>query len=101
MAKYYFTNKAVEDLNEIWNYTLMKWSENQAEIYYKLIIETCKEISANPNLGKDYSTVKQYVYGIRAGRHIIFYRILETSDVEIIRILHEQMDLKSKLPEQF
>jgi toxin ParE1/3/4 len=52
-------------------------------------------------LGKDYSTVKQYVYGIRAGRHIIFYRILETSDVEIIRILHEQMDLKSKLPEQF
>ena len=68
----------------------MKWSENQAEIYYKLIIETCKEISANPNLGKDYSTVKQYVYGIRAGRHIITTSVEHASVKNTMRFLEEE-----------
>ena len=51
MAGYRFTNKAVEDLTEIWNYTLKKWSENQADIYYSMIINSCKELVTNPNLG--------------------------------------------------
>ena len=97
MAGYRFTNKAVEDLTEIWNYTLKKWSENQADIYYSMIINFCKELVTNPNLGKDYSMVSKFVSGVRAGRHIIFYRELENGDIEILRILHEQMDLKNKL----
>lgn len=31
MGKYKLTNKAVNDLTEIWNYTCYKWSENQAD----------------------------------------------------------------------
>jgi hypothetical protein len=31
MARYKLTNKAVEDLTQIWNYTFNKWSENQAD----------------------------------------------------------------------
>jgi toxin ParE1/3/4 len=38
MAKYKFTKKAVKDLSDIWNYTVDTWSENQADKYYKLII---------------------------------------------------------------
>lgn len=40
MAKFYLTNKAVEDLGEIWNYTIETWSENQAKyiIHYLLIL---------------------------------------------------------------
>ena len=37
MAKYYFSNEAVEDLSEIWNYTFSTWSEKQADTYYELI----------------------------------------------------------------
>lgn len=97
MARFCFSKKAVEDLSQIWDYTVNKWSDNQADVYYNLIIETCREIAVNPNLGKDYSIVSEHMYGIRTGIHIIFYRILETSDIEIIRILHEQMDLKNLL----
>ena len=39
MAKYYFTKKAIEDLNSIWNYTINVWSEQQADVYYRMIIE--------------------------------------------------------------
>ncbi|PKP43271.1 MAG: type II toxin-antitoxin system RelE/ParE family toxin [Bacteroidetes bacterium HGW-Bacteroidetes-10] len=95
MARFCFSKKAVEDLSQIWDYTVNIWSDNQADVYYNLIIETCREIAVNPKLGKDYSIVSEHMYGIRTGRHIIFYRILETSDIEIIRILHEQMDLKN------
>ena len=31
MARYRFTNKAVDDITQIWNYTFDEWSENQAD----------------------------------------------------------------------
>ena len=35
---YLISNKAVSDLEEIWLYTLEKWSVEQADRYYNLII---------------------------------------------------------------
>ena len=40
MVRYKFTNKAVEDLTKIWNYTVIEWSESQADIYYEMLIES-------------------------------------------------------------
>ena len=37
MAKYFFSNKAIEDISLIWDYTYKKWSENQADKYYKTL----------------------------------------------------------------
>ncbi|MBS7252498.1 type II toxin-antitoxin system RelE/ParE family toxin [Flavobacterium branchiicola] len=33
----------------------------------------------------------------KSGEHIIFYSIISNDEIEIIRILHGMMDLKSKL----
>ena len=49
MAKYRFTNKAVDDLSDIWNYTFENWSENQADKYYEMLINFCKEIAESVN----------------------------------------------------
>lgn len=100
MARYKFSNKAVDDLTQIWNYTFNKWSENQADIYYLMLIENCKELTFNPELGKNYSEVTQNLLGFNAGRHIIFYHRIENNEIEIIRILHGQMDLKNRLKEK-
>jgi toxin ParE1/3/4 len=51
MAKYRFTNEAVNDLEEIWSYTKQKWSLEQADRYYNLIIDEIEFISSNPPLG--------------------------------------------------
>lgn len=99
MGKFKFSRKAVDDLSSIWNYTFNEWSESQAEKYYWMLIDTCKEISDNPDMGKDYSSIVKNLFGIASGHHIIFYRRLRTKDVEIVRILHEQMDLKSRIKE--
>lgn len=99
MAKYRFTNKAVEDLANIWNYTFDVWSEKQADIYYKMLITFCQEIANNPTLGKNYEEIAESLYGLRVGKHIIFYRIISTEEVEVVRILHGSMDLKNRIGE--
>ena len=99
MGKYKISQKAIEDLSAIWEYTYFEWSESQADKYYWMLIETCNEISDNPEIGKDYSIIAKNLFGIRSGRHIVFYRKKKNSVVENIRVLHEQMDLKTRVKE--
>ncbi|MCC9065847.1 type II toxin-antitoxin system RelE/ParE family toxin [Flavobacterium piscisymbiosum] len=96
MAKYYLTNKAVDDLATIWDYTYDEWSENQADKYYLLLLNSCQDIADNPSLGKKYDNVTEKLLGFKSNQHIIFYQIISNKEVEIIRILHGRMDLKSK-----
>src|SRR5271157_449284 len=100
MAKYKLTNKAVDDLTQIWNYTIGRWSENQADKYYRMLLDNFNDVANNPDVGKNYSEVIKNLLGFRAGRHIIFYRKIEEDEIEIIRILHEQMDLKNRIKEK-
>ena len=97
MAKYRFTNKAVEDLADIWNYTFEVWSEIQADLYYEMLINSCLEIAKNPSIGKNYEEITKDLFGYRMNRHVIFYRVISKEIVEIIRILHGSMDLKNNI----
>ncbi|MFK7952852.1 MAG: type II toxin-antitoxin system RelE/ParE family toxin [Ekhidna sp.] len=99
MAEYKLTNKAVEDLSKIWNYTFEVWSESQADKYFDSLIANCQEIADNPDLGKNYEGISNQLLGLKTNRHIILYRILEKDYVEITRILHERMDLKKRIIE--
>jgi toxin ParE1/3/4 len=97
MAKFSFTNKALDDLIEIWDYTVENWSENQAENYYNLIIACCMDLANNPQLGKLYTIVSQNLLGYKCGEHIIFFQEIVKNEIEVERVLHGMMDLKSKI----
>ncbi len=99
MVKYELTNKAVEDLSKIWDYTFEVWSEKQADKYYEMLISNFQEIADNPTLGKNYDGITLNLLRIKANRHIIFYRTITENYVEITRILHERMDLKKRILE--
>jgi toxin ParE1/3/4 len=99
MAKIIFRQKAIDDLSEIWEYTVYNWSESQAECYYKAIQIACNEISKNPTLGKSYENISANLLGLKSGKHIIFYHQVSKNTIEIIRILHERMDLKQRIKE--
>lgn len=90
------TNKAVQDLSKIWDYTFEVWSEKQADVYYEMLILNCQQIADNPGLGKTYEGIAPNLLGIKANRHIIFYRTINENHVEITRILHGRLDLKEK-----
>lgn len=97
MAKFHFTNKSLEDLIEIWDYTIEEWSEKQAEKYYDLIMASCMDLTTNPQLGKSYDILSLNVLGYKCGEHIIFYREILKNEIEIVRVLHGMMDLKNKI----
>jgi toxin ParE1/3/4 len=99
MVKISFRQKANEDLNNIWNYTYENWSETQADKYYATIKFACKGIAENPDIGKEYDGINRNLLGLKSGKHVIFYHLISENEVEVIRILHERMDLKSRLTE--
>jgi toxin ParE1/3/4 len=99
MAKVILRQKAIDDLNDIWNYTFEQWSENQANKYYASLKTACIEIGENPDIGREYFGISRNLLGFKTGKHIIFYHFNTSNEVEIIRIIHERMDLKTRLTE--
>jgi toxin ParE1/3/4 len=99
MSKYFLSNKAVDDLSKIWDYTYEVWSENQADKYYYELLENCQELCENQSLGRNYIEIDMDIYGYKSGQHIIFYRMLNKEEIEIVRFLHSRMDLKNRIEE--
>lgn len=98
--KYKISRAAQQDVENIWHYTLQKWSLEQADRYFNLILDEIEYIAMHPESGKDYSKVRAGYFRSQVKSHFIFYRInSETEGVEIIRILHQRMDIETRLGE--
>ena len=98
--KYKISEKAFEDIENIWLYTVETWSVQQADRYYNLILDEIEFIAENPLSGRDYSHVRKNYRSSRVKSHFIFYRYsIEEKIVEIIRILHQNMDIEERLNE--
>ncbi len=95
---YKISRQAEADLENIWLYTFEKWSPGQADYYLDVIIDEIEYISENPKSGTDYSDIRKGYFRSRVKSHFIFYKVnLKEETVEIIRILHQQMDIKSHI----
>ena len=99
MANVILRQEAIDDLNSIWDYTFEKWSEKQADKYYASIKMTCNGIGESPDIRKEYDGISRNLRGLKSGNHIIFYQQKSSDRIEIIRILHERMDLKNRITE--
>ena len=94
------SHEALNDLEKIWFYTMETWSIEQADRYYNLLTGEIEYISANPRSGKEYSHVRKGYFRSRVKSHFIFYKLnLKDDELEIVRILHQQMDFDSRLDE--
>jgi toxin ParE1/3/4 len=97
MARYRITKKAAIDLANIWSYTVDNWSETQADSYYRMLLDNCQDICDRKAPGRQYDGIYADLLGHKAGKHIIFYQEINPGVVDIIRILHERMDLKRRI----
>ncbi len=89
------SKKALADLEEIWHYTVEKWSIEQADRYYDLIFDEINYICKNINAGKSMEHVRNGYRASKVKAHLIFYRMVNER-IEIIRILHERMDVDNR-----
>jgi len=94
---YRISEKAVEDLENIWTYTFQKWSIEQADRYYSLIINEIEFITKNFTTGKSMDHIKKGYRASIVKSHLIFYRKSQDNQVEVIRILHQRMDVENRV----
>ena len=98
-SKYLIGKKAIEDLEEIWKYTLGNWSIEQADRYYNLIINEIEFVADNYKTGKSIEHIRKDYRVTKIKSHLIFYRMGQNNKVEIIRILHQKMDVEHRIKE--
>ncbi|MEL1244250.1 type II toxin-antitoxin system RelE/ParE family toxin [Flavobacterium sp. DGU11] len=95
--KYYISEEAFKDLNNIWFYTFETWSAEQADRYYDLILDEIEYISSHFESGRNMDIVKKGYMVSKVRSHLIFYKKAENDVIEIVRILHQMMDIQSRL----
>lgn len=99
MGSYLLSQKAIDDLSAIWEYTFETWSEHRADSYYIALVKDCQKLADHSYLGRNYHEIGIDIFGYKSGEHLIFYRKLDQSTIEVIRILHYRMDLKKRIQE--
>lgn len=98
--KFRLSRKAEEDLEGIWLYTLETWSKEQADRYLSLIFDEIEFLSINPKTGQDFGHIRKNYRYSKVKSHLIFYKHKKSDDIiEVIRILHERMDLENRIIE--
>lgn len=96
--KYKISKEASNDLEKIWLYTIENWSVDQADRYLNLIMDEIEYLSGKPNSGKDFSHIRRGYFRSKVKSHFIFYRISKKEEsIEVIRILHQNMDVDTRL----
>ncbi|WP_083876139.1 type II toxin-antitoxin system RelE/ParE family toxin [Caenispirillum salinarum] len=97
MSKLNFSPRARADLGEIWDYTVERWGEIQADRYVRLIASVCDDLAAGRRTGTSAEALRAGYLRCRAGSHILFYCCTHGGDIEVIRILHQRMDVDRHL----
>lgn len=97
MADFVLSEHAKADILRIGDYTKEKWSEEQAERYVRMILSECRSLADKPLVGRSYEPIRPGLRGYPCGKHVIFYRVLSTEKVRIVRVLHERMDFPRHL----
>jgi toxin ParE1/3/4 len=90
------SKKAISDLEQIWLYTVERWSIEQADRYHNLIFDEINYICKNINAGKSMEHVRKGYGASKVKSHLVFYRV-QNNTIEVIRILHERMDIENGL----
>ncbi|MEO5911842.1 MAG: type II toxin-antitoxin system RelE/ParE family toxin [Pelobium sp.] len=93
---YKISVEAQNDLENIWLYTYETLSKEQADRYYNLILNEIEYLAGNPDSGEDYNHIRKGYLRSKVKSHLIFYKV-NSEEIEIIRILHQQMDIETRL----
>lgn len=99
MSVYSISEKAIEDINKIWTYTAENWSVEQADRYYNLLIDEIEFIAENFDMARDFGTIRKSYRYSKVKSHLVFFKKNKFNEIEVVRVLHERMDITSRLNE--
>jgi toxin ParE1/3/4 len=94
MKVYRLSPAAEADLEDIWTYTATTWSTKQADDYVSRLFDTFVLLGRNHSLGRRVNSIMTGYRRFRRDHHLIFYVSADDGQIEIIRILHEKVDVR-------
>jgi toxin ParE1/3/4 len=96
MRRIRLSSAARSDLSAIWEYTAERWGPVQAERYITLIRNRAEALAEGTTTPRRADHVRKDYVILTAGSHHLWCRLTEHS-VDIIRILHQSMDVPRHL----
>ena len=96
MPSYSLSPEAKKDLLTIRAHTQNKWGIQQAQKYIDALEIKCEKLARSPHIGRERPEIKPGYRSITEGKHVIFYRVGD-SGIDILRILHERMDIEHRM----
>lgn len=87
--------RAEADLEEIWFYTSENWSEEQADRYHAEIVMAFEGLVRGTKKGRRVD-VREGYFKYAVGSHFVYYRLSDAT-VDVVRILHQRMDVERHL----
>lgn len=97
MSRYLLAPAAVLDLERIWDYTADRWDIDQADTYLAEIRRAIERAAANPRIGRACDEIRLGYRKLPAGSHLVFYRVRADGVIDVIRVLHQRMDIDRHL----
>ena len=91
MTHLVFSPKAQGDIDGIYIYTADNWSVARAERTIGEVRDACHGLAAGTRRGREVDHVRRGYWRIAVGSHFDFYR-RTSSEIEIVRVLHQRMD---------
>jgi plasmid stabilization system protein ParE len=99
LSGYRLTSEAASDIKGILDYTLDRWGADQAGKYVCQLEQCLRDLVSGRRSGKSASDELPEVRVVHCEHHYVFY-ITQDSMLAVVAILHEAMDLVSRLRER-
>ena len=97
MPDFSLTEAAKNDMKKIARFTQKRWGREQRNHYLKTLDDCFQQLSNNPNMGMDCGGIRPGYHKFPTGSHVVYYRSETNGQIEIVRILHENMDVNTQL----
>jgi len=97
MRQLLFSPAAQNDLEGIFDYTFETWGIVQAEYYVRELHEVCRHLALGKFKGRNVDFIRQGYFKKPVGSHFVFYRHPGLKTMEVVRILHQRMDIERHL----
>jgi toxin ParE1/3/4 len=93
------SDRAQRDIEQIGDFTKGEWGEKAWRRYKDLLMRRMSALRARPSAGRARDDLKAGYRSLLCGSHVIFFRETDSS-VEVVRVLHQRMDIRSRLADE-
>ncbi len=96
MSEVVFSPQAHADLDEIWDYTADRWDIEQADVYVRGLVLACGAVASGARRGRNAGDIRPGYFKLAVVSHVVYYREIN-GIMDVVRILHQQMDASRHL----